>query len=298
MSFSINSDLSENVAYNRPLFPAYVKKGTLSTYPNYSAVSHWHDDLEMNILINGSMDFNVNGEVVRIKDGILVDGRQLHFGFSKSRQECEFLCVLLHPDLLCANDWFRSQYVLPFLARHMPPYLLLSDEIPWHAEILRLAREFFADRTKELSPFLVQSSFFKIFELLYQNLSGETAPANSEQMKCMKKMIGFIQKNYYEPISLEQIAQVGECCKSKCSGLFKSYLSQSPIQYLIAYRLNKSIGLLQGTDQTITEIAYNTGFHGSSYYCEAFRKHFGLSPKEYRTKMASRTEENLSAALH
>ena len=286
MSFSINSDLSENVAYNHPLFPAYVKRGLLSTYPNYSAVSHWHDDLEMNILLNGSMDFNVNGGVVRLKKGILINSRQLHYGFSKTRQECEFWCILLHPDLLCANDWFRSRYVTPFLAKHMPPYLVLSEEIPWHADILHLAAGLFAGHENEPSPFLVQSSFFKIFELLYENLSGQAVPVSSEQLECMRNMIGFIQKNYCENISLEQIAHAGKCCKSKCSDLFKTHLAQSPGQYLIAYRLNKSIGLLQDTDQTITEIAYNTGFRGSSYYSETFRKHFGLSPKEYRNQMA------------
>lgn len=292
MSFSINSDLSENVAYNHPLFPAYAKKGLLSTYPNYSAVSHWHDDLEMNIILKGSMDFNVNGEVVKLKSGILINSRQLHFGFSKSRQECEFLCVLLHPDLLCANNWFRSQYLLPFLTRRMPPCLILSDEVAWQADILALATTLFTGNENELSPFLAQENFFRIFELLYQNLPGEASPTDSEQLECMRKMIGFIQKNYCESISLEQIARAGGCCKSKCSGLFKSHLSQSPGQYLIAYRLNKSIDLLLGTKQSITEIAFAAGFRGSSYYCEAFRKHFGLSPKEYRGLMAERDGKN------
>ncbi len=282
MEFSINSDLSENVAYNHPLFPAYVKKGLLSTYPNYSAVSHWHDDLEMNILIKGSMDFNVNGEIVKLKRGILINGRQLHFGFSKSRQECEFLCILLHPGLLCANDWFRSRYVVPFLTQKMPPYLILSDEVPWQCDITKTASTLFTGKECELSPFSAQESFFRIFELLYQNLSGEAVPADNEQLECMRKMIGFIQKNYCDSISLEQIARAGECCKSKCSSLFKSHLSQSPNQYLIAYRLNKSIDLLLGTTQTVTEIAFASGFRGSSYYCEAFRRHFGLSPREYR----------------
>lgn len=293
MSFSINSDLSENVAYNHPLFPAYARRGLLSTYPNYSAVSHWHDDLEMNILVNGSMDFNVNGEVVKLKKGILINSRQLHFGFSKSRQECEFLCVLLHPDLLCANDWFRSKYIVPFLTRRMPPYLILSEEISWQADIIKLAEMLFADGKDGLSPFLTQQNFFKIFELLYQNLSGESVPADSGQLECMRKMTGFIQKNYCEPISLAQIARAGECCKSKCSSLFKSHLSQSPGQYLIAYRLNKSIDLLLGTSQSITEIAFASGFGGSSYYCEAFRRHYGLSPKEYRKLMAERGGNNL-----
>ena len=41
----INSDLSENIQYNNPEIPAYIRKGILSVYPNYSAVSHWHDEV-------------------------------------------------------------------------------------------------------------------------------------------------------------------------------------------------------------------------------------------------------------
>lgn len=39
---TLNSDLSENVSYNDPDFPAYIKKGQLSRYPDFRAVSHWH----------------------------------------------------------------------------------------------------------------------------------------------------------------------------------------------------------------------------------------------------------------
>lgn len=43
---AFNPDSSETVAYNNPLFPAYIRYGILSRYPDYSAVSHWHADLE------------------------------------------------------------------------------------------------------------------------------------------------------------------------------------------------------------------------------------------------------------
>ena len=37
-SIVLNSDASENVAYNNPDFPAYIKKGQLSRYPDFRAV--------------------------------------------------------------------------------------------------------------------------------------------------------------------------------------------------------------------------------------------------------------------
>ena len=42
--------------------------------------------------------------------------------------------------------------------------------------------------------------------------------------------------------------------------------------------------LLYTTDMNITEIAYEVGFNGTSYYAEAFRKCFGITPSDYRKK--------------
>jgi AraC-like DNA-binding protein len=53
-------------------------------------------------------------------------------------------------------------------------------------------------------------------------------------------MIGFLQKHYCEKITLSDIATAGKVCQSNCCAIFNEYLHQTPIQYLIGYRLNKS----------------------------------------------------------
>lgn len=40
-----NSVSSETAAYNNPLFHAYVIYGFLSSYPDFSSISHWHKNL-------------------------------------------------------------------------------------------------------------------------------------------------------------------------------------------------------------------------------------------------------------
>ena len=73
----LNSDASENVAYNNPDFPAYVKKGQLSSYPDFRAVSHWHDDLEFILILDGQMFYDVNGQRIPLQtgEGIFVNSR-------------------------------------------------------------------------------------------------------------------------------------------------------------------------------------------------------------------------------
>ena len=57
-------------------------------------------------------------------------------------------------------------------------------------------------------------------------------------------------------MTLSDIARAGAVGQSKCCKLFHQYFSQSPIAYLIQYRLTKSVELLRDTDMSMTEIAF------------------------------------------
>lgn len=63
------------------------------------------------------MTWLANGEVIVLKEneGIIVNARQLHFGFSEERKECDFICILLHPLMLCTTSAYERDFVLPVL---------------------------------------------------------------------------------------------------------------------------------------------------------------------------------------
>jgi transcriptional regulator GlxA family with amidase domain len=56
----------------------------------------------------------------------------------------------------------------------------------------------------------------------------------------------------------------------------------TPWEYLIHYRIQKSIELLTKTDMSITEIGYATGFASASHYTKTFREMMGCTPAKYR----------------
>jgi AraC-like DNA-binding protein len=95
-------------------------------------------------------------------------------------------------------------------------------------------------------------------------------------------MIGYIQKHYAEKITLHDIATAGLMCRSKCCQLFQQTLHQTPFEYLLRYRVQKSLSLLARNNLTITAIALACGFSGASYYTEVFHKIMGISPSAYR----------------
>lgn len=85
-----------------------------------------------------------------------------------------------------------------------------------------------------------------------------------------------------EHITLADIALSGACCKSKCSLLFKKYLRDTPINYTTKLWLRNSLSALLGSNSSIASIAYEYGFNGASYYCETFKKYYGMPPMIYK----------------
>ncbi len=62
----------------------------------------------------------------------------------------------------------------------------------------------------------------------------------------------------------------------------KTICGQSPNEFIQNIRLKYAARLLRETSMTVSEISYDTGFSDSSYFSRAFKKCFGLSPKQWR----------------
>ena len=256
----------------------------LSSYPNYSGVSHWHDDIELILILSGEMKYNVNGNIFPLhkNEGIFVNSRQLHFGFSDTHTECIFLCILLHPILLCASPAYAKSFVLPVIRNYEAPFVLLSPKISWQQKILDEIRFLFKHRKDKTAPLKIPVFFPASGQCFMKtSLSGAETHIDND-LSAIRNMTDFIQKNYTVKISLEEIAAAGSVGISKCCRLFSRYFSQTPNNYLSNYRLAKSGDLLRETSLSITEIALSTGFNSASYYAESFRKWAGISPGEFR----------------
>ncbi len=281
----LNSDASENVAYNNPDFPAYIKKGQLSSYPDFRAVSHWHDDLEFILILEGQMSYDVNGQKISLQtgEGIFVNSRCFHYGYSDAHAECLFLCILLSPQLLSINTYFVQNCLNPLIQNTHFPYQKLSPAIQWQNAILRDLEALYEENLDKVQPFVILEKSAHIFRLLSENMNFfPDYDKNAEGILALTAMIGYVQKNYPNKILLKDISSAGNCCKTKCTSLFQKYLSTSPMLYLNRYRLEKSIFLLRNTALSITEVAYACGFSNTSYFCELFHKYYHITPRQCR----------------
>lgn len=281
----LNSDASENVAYNNPDFPAYIKKRQLSSYPDFRAVSHWHDDLEFMLILEGQMSYDVNGQKISLQagEGIFVNSRCFHYGYSDTHTECLFLCILLSPQLLTANAYFVQNCLNPLIQNVHFPYQKLNPSIQWQNSILHDLAKLYENNIAQINPFLILENTTHIFRLLSENMNFlPNYDKNTEEVLALTAMMGYVQKNYSSRILLKHISSAGNCCKTKCTSLFQKYLNTSPMVYLNQYRLEKAVFFLQNTAMSVTEIAYTCGFSNTSYFCELFHKFYDITPGKFR----------------
>lgn len=285
ITVNINTDRSENVKYDYSDYPIYVRRALLSGYHDYAADSHWHDDIELMLILSGKMLYNVNGETVTLNtgDGILVNSMQLHYGFSNEKTECDFICLLFHPMLLCTVKSFENKYVEPILHSNVA-YVHLSPTVEWQCKILNHIKEIYDCKNTFEAPIRSQGCICLLWSYFIANTEKEMNQKDSldTRLSILKAMIDYIHRHYFEKITLYDIAKAGNVSKRTCGNIFVRYLRKTPMTFLIDYRLRKATELLRGTDKTILEISLAVGFSGASFFSETFKKSFALSPTEYR----------------
>ena len=96
---------SEVVHYERQGLPLYIRTADLEQFTGKRAACHWHDDLEFIRIRKGEMYYRVNSQTILLKEGdcLIVNSRQLHYGYSRGQKECLFLCILVHPLFFSGN---------------------------------------------------------------------------------------------------------------------------------------------------------------------------------------------------
>lgn len=286
VALEVFSDLSERLNYNWPDYPLYVRKGILNQFENFSAACHWHSDLEFILVLEGNMEYFINGDTVRLEkgNGIFVNSKRMHYGYSTNKKNCTFIVVAVHPILLGESTPAGKIFIDEKFGSRSENYILLSIENHWQQEVLLLMKRIYDEMYSE-NPSLLwllshAASLCAYIGTYIKPVTGQIA--DDQQLMALWKMTGYIHQYYDIKITLKDISAAGVICRSKCCEIFGNYIGQTPNNYLMHYRIQKSCEMLRESNRSICEIAISCGFQSASYFTYVFRKETGYVPLEYR----------------
>ena len=109
-----------------------------------------------------------------------------------------------------------------------------------------------------------------------------TKTINDESGKRIRIAMDYINDNYNNNITIDQLATISNLSKYHFSRLFKKITNQSPYQYLAHKRIENAKMYLKNSHLTITEIAFEVGFSNVSAFVRLFSKIVGFSPSSFR----------------
>ncbi len=118
---------------------------------------------------------------------------------------------------------------------------------------------------------------------LYKYAHGVGAVSSDLQHTRLHPVVTYIEKNYHQDISIEDLSEILDVSPQHFCLLFKRTLQTRPFEYLNSFRINKSKQLLvQDPEMKINEIARAVGYSNESYFSSLFKRKEGLSPRQFR----------------
>ena len=86
---------------------------------------------------------------------------------------------------------------------------------------------------------------------------------------------------YNGELSVSEVAKKCAVSESSLRCIFKEETGMSPMEYRLYARLRKAAYLLESTDMSVCEVSNKLGFFDAAYFCKIFKKHMGITPKQY-----------------
>ena len=278
-------DGSEEINYDEESFPSYINDGWIKPNVTWEKVPHFHDDIELITVKTGRMAYSVNGNIIKLNAGdtIFVNSNQIHYSMTLDNLTATYVIFVVNPSILNSSVAVEMEALLPIINNPALSYLRFRDITENAKQIYNIMLTM---PEHKRDPFQITKRFFEIWEIILKQTKSygmiEETVETDVHTKSFKTMMHFIQKEYQKQITLDDISASGNISKSLCNKVFHKYVGDSPVNYLLNFRVRKVAEYLRTTSYTLSEIAALTGFNGTSYMSEMFRKSFGQSPREYR----------------
>jgi two-component system response regulator YesN len=104
-------------------------------------------------------------------------------------------------------------------------------------------------------------------------------------MKAILQIKAYIEAHYKEQINLQELADIVAMNKSYMCTLFKQETNMTIWSYIVAERMKNARNLLMQTKDRVYEVANEVGYEDVNYFSQLFKKHFGMSPNDFKKRM-------------
>lgn len=236
---------------------------------------HWHEFYEIEIFIDGSLEFTVNGKTFTVRGGDITIVSPVDFHSMRPIDGgcAEYYNIMISEE--CISDTFSA--VLNRLSLAMTTHPSDDD----FKTVLTLCE-------------ILEKSHDRAFETHYAKnlleciiINAATGTENTDEFKddsihTIRSALNYIHENFTKKLTLSDIAAQCGYSESYISRKFHIFTGKTFGEYLAETRCRHAKMLIASTDMSMYDICFYSGFTSFSQFSRCFKKCCGIPPASFR----------------
>lgn len=249
---------------------------------------HYHAEMEIVYIVKGEGIWMFGENVRRFSEGeLLMIGQNIPHNFVTDKdiheKDVETICVQFSKKVF---DSFPEGELLADLFKEFDKGIIISDiDKAYKSKIFEMEK-FQGNSIKSLI------AFFELLEMI--NRSREKNFVLKElfhkynfslqHLERLNVVLDYIHSNYLHNISLTEISEIAHYTPHSFTRWFKKKMGLTFIEYLHKIKLAHACQLLISSNNSISNIALQSGFDNISTFNRLFKEQLGCSPTKFKQK--------------
>lgn len=265
---------------------------------NSDGYAHWHKELEISIIRQGSGKSIVNNQISYVNEGdiVLVSKEYVHYMSSDNLIELD--TVVFDLDLLTnpLYDYAQVNFLNPLYDKKMNFVPVIKTTDAKYNEILAIINKIIKASTEKYYGYqlevkgLLYQLFFLLFNQNYVQKIEEKSAKSIQKQTSIRNVLNYIIENFNKEITTEKLAKIAGYSEYHFIRFFKEQTGRTCKDYVNTIRLEKAATLLEDSSLSITDIAFEVGYNDLSYFIKVFRNKYNIPPHRYRRTKLKQTD--------
>jgi AraC-like DNA-binding protein len=256
---------------------------------NFPSLLHFHPEVEILLVVQGSGTRIVGDSVERFSPGDLVMiGPNVSHEWCSDKEEIamsEAIYILFNTEILGKEFWNlpESRIILKIIQQSQRGIKLKGKSRDEVATLMKTIDSSYGfKRITLLMTILEIIALSEEYQYLASPVFHDTI--NDRDSERINKVYKYVINHISQSINLDTAASIANLSKPAFCRYFKKRANKTFMQFLIEIRIGQACRMLVNEDYSVADICYTCGFNNISYFIRQFRKITGFTPLNYRKK--------------
>ena len=259
---------------------------------------HWHNKIEIIFVLEGSVNVSIGKETYLLQESdlILININELH-STRKTKDKNVLLAVQIDPEFYkhCFPKFKNMRFNCKYFSQEGGKKNKFDIIIHYIANITWCLNK--KNKGYEL---IIGSYLYLLGEHLINNFHYDVIEAKSQEISDkdlirIKNIIDYADENMGRNVTLKEIAERQHLNYHFLSHFIKDKIGMSFQDYLNSIRLNNAVSMIANSNDTITNIAYVSGFPSINSFNRLFKREYNCSPTEYRDGLLTSNHKSIKS---